>query len=151
MNETTRAALGELAGYNYAMSSEPDIERAHALNPAAFEQLVERARQTASPAGYIVVGARRITQESDQVSELQAQNGSAKAEKRVRSALNYSRTALGLVHVEQQEEDLREVFPWISGTLLTECLNLGRRANQAHLDDEAQLLREATKRRNIGA
>lgn len=147
MKTETERALGELAGYRMTTEQHELLDAALEANPREFERLVAFCKDQSSPIGYLISGAKRIMEEAAQVDELRDKGDSAKAGKRVKMARNYSRTALGLVPPAEQEADLRDNFPWITDSLIAECLALGASAGETQDADQRLVLAEAAARR----
>lgn len=143
-NEATKAALGEFSQLSFTASQARELEGAQAADPVAFEKLVEYARNANNPAASIILGSRNIAVRRGETEVAKQQGEADKADKRVRSALSYSRSALGLIPRDEQEQVLRDEFPWMSDSLVAECLSIGARANDRQMDDEASLVKGAS-------
>ena len=99
------------------------------------------------PAGVIYNKAKEIVRIADRAALLRDQAGAELTGKKTRSALNYSQTALGQVPMDEQEQHLREEFPWIPQALLDECLTLGSISSAEYVLDEARVVLEAQARK----
>lgn len=146
MEDELSAALGALEHLRFTDGQRQLMADARRSDPKRFDVLVEHAQTAANPAASMIVGCRNMLVEAEGIEQMRTSMSAGQSEKRVRSALNYSQTGLGLIPVAEQEDDLRDNFPWLAGELLGRCLLIGKRAWDLQQADQSRVLREANDR-----
>jgi len=121
--DDTYVALGQVA---VGMTDEQllTVERALELEPEATRDLIAGSHSAEVPRAVVIAGVRRILDQHRQLQELRLDDQQVVTEKRRRSVINYSRTALLEVPQAEREAMLRDEFEWITSDLVNEALSI---------------------------